>query len=190
MSTTRKRSNVVTKALLITALASGIAGMQALPAHAGDNDYDSSSVDIRYVNITGNKVTYESVFSSKTPQGAKQIDFTRNIEGITSIYTYSTSYTHVPSFAYFPTDTTVPGSVYGTRNDLTFKGGTIYLTLNGKYAILGDAKSILGGSSSSGLSEEQKTMIKDLIANWPGLCRLVEKFFKRNDDNNEYDKKT
>ena len=58
------------------------------------------------------------------------------------------------------------------------------------YTVLGDAKSILGGSSSSGLSEEQKTIIKDLIANWPGLCRLVEKFFERNDDNDEYEKKT
>ena len=166
--------------------------MQALPAHAGDNDYDSSSVDIRYVNITGDKVTYESVFSSRTPQGAKQIDFTRNIQGITNIYTYSTSYTDVPSFVYFPTDTTVSGrtanSIYGSWDDLTFKGGTIYLTLNGKYAILGDAKSILGSGSSSGLSEEQKTMIKDLIANWPGLCRLVEKFNERNDDNDEYEK--
>ena len=53
---------------------------------------------------------------------------------------------------------------------------------------LGDAKSILGSGSSSGLSEEQKTMIKDLIANGPGLCRLVEKFNERNDDNDEYEK--
>ena len=59
------------------------------------------------------------------------------------------------------------------------------------YQRLGDAKSILGGSSSSGeLSEDQKTVIKDLIANWPGLFRLVEKFFERNDDNDEYEKKT
>ena len=58
------------------------------------------------------------------------------------------------------------------------------------YQCLGDAKSILGSSSSTGLSEEQKTIIKDLIANWPGLCRLVEKFNERIDDNDEYEKKT
>ena len=169
---TKRRSNVVAKALLVTALASGIAGMQAMPAHADD---ENSNVDIRYVNITGDKydpVTYESVFSSRTPQDAKQIDFTRNIQGITSIYTYNTSYTDVPGFVYFATDTTVPKSIasstYGTYNDCTFKGGTIYLTLNGKFAVLGDAKSILGSGSSSGLSEEQKTMIKDLIANVEG----------------------
>ena len=59
------------------------------------------------------------------------------------------------------------------------------------YRKLGDAKSILGGGSSSGeLSEEQKTIVKNLIANWPGLFRLVENFFERNDDNYEYEKKT
>ena len=39
MSTKKRRSNVVTKALLITALASGIAGMQATPAFALDHVY-------------------------------------------------------------------------------------------------------------------------------------------------------
>ena len=98
----------------------------------------------------------------------------------------------VLSLYYSPVDTTI--------KNINIKGGTLYF-LNEhnpssktgvlKFIPLGDAKSILGGSSSSGeLSEEQKTMIKDLIANWPRLCRLVENFFERNDDNNEYEKKT
>ena len=99
---------------------------------------------------------------------------------------------------YTPVNKTI--EVDGFKHD-TLEAGQLYVLLDTRdstdggsdhksYRKLGDAKSILGGSSSSGLSEEQKTMIKDLIANWPGLCRLVEKFFKRNDDNNEYDKKT
>ena len=99
---------------------------------------------------------------------------------------------------YTPVNKTI--EVSGFKYD-TLEAGQLYVLLDTSdstdggydhksYRKLGDAKSILGGSSSSGLSEEQKTMIKDLIANWPGLCRLVEKFFERNDDNNEYDKKT
>ena len=172
MSTTRKRSNVVAKALLLTALASGIAGMQAMPAGATQYfNYDISSGS-----------------SFNIPKQYLQGDFFYN-----------------------PNDTvlTVNTSAYSRSEQITLKGGVLYslcyttqivgITENNpgtertwlQYCTaLGDAKSILGGSSSSGLSEEQKTMIKDLIANWPGLCRLVEKFFKRNDDNNEYDKKT
>ena len=92
-------------------------------------------------------------------------------------------------------------TTYTTSAGNTFEAGKLYaIEYNRRLAygdsstnafLLGDAKSILGGSSSSGeLSEEQKTIIKDLIANWPGLFRLVENFFERNDDNDEYEKKT
>ena len=102
-----------------------------------------------------------------------------------------------------------PGAVlYFTPVDVTDKNGntlkagtlyfkrTYYITHENwdeervSYTSLGDAKSILGGSSSGELSEEQKTIVKNLIANWPRLFRLVEKFFERNDDNYEYEKKT
>ena len=187
MSTKKRRSNVVTKALLITALASGIAGMQA--THAASKDIGGNSLN--YFTDSGNiysPYNLTDICSSSTAKDAKKIDLSKNFSYIPGIYTYSTSTTTLPGIIYYAEDHNVTDS-YGNIVD-TFKGGVIYLTQDDKYAILGDAKSILGGSSSSGLSEEQKTMIKDLIANWPGLCRLVEKFFKRNDDNNEYDKKT
>ena len=160
--------------LLITALASGIAGMQAQPASATQYfNYDISS---------GN--------SFNIPHQYLQGDF-----------------------FYSPNDTVITAttSAYNSRpQQITLKGGVLYslcyrtdligVTENNpgsnvtwlQYCTaLGDAKSILGGSSSSGeLSEEQKTIIKDLIANWPGLFRLVENFFERNDDNDEYEKKT
>ena len=115
------------------------------------------------------------------------------------------------NFFYNPNNTviTVSTSAYTNPQQITLKGGVLY---NLRYTTqtvgesennpgsertwlqyctaLGDAKSILGGSSSSGLSEEQKTIVKNLIANWPRVFRLVEKFFERNDDYNEYDKKT
>ena len=103
------------------------------------------------------------------------------------------------NFFYNPNDTviTVKTSAYSESEQITLKGGVLYnlcyttqtigVTENNpgsertwlQYCtVLGDAKSILGVSSSSGeLSEEQKTIIKDLIANGPGLFRLVEKFF-------------
>ena len=189
MSTTRKRSNVVAKALLLTALASGIAGMQATHVNAASKDIGGNSLN--YFTDSGNIYSpYDltGICSSSTAKDAKKIDLSKNFSYIPGIYTYETSTTTLPGILYYAEDHNVTDS-YGNIVD-TFKGGVIYLTQDNKYAILGDAKSILGGSSSSGLSEEQKTMIKDLIANWPGLCRLVEKFFKRNDDNNEYDKKT
>ena len=45
MSTTRKRSNVVAKALLLTALASGIAGMQATHVNAASKDIGGNSLN-------------------------------------------------------------------------------------------------------------------------------------------------
>ena len=173
MSTKKRRSNAVTKALLITALASGIAGMQAQPASATQYfNYDISS---------GNSFNIPHQY----------------LEG---------------NFFYNPNDTviTVQTSVYTNPQQITLKGGVLYnlcyttqtlgVTENNpgreytwlQYCTsLGDAKSILGGGSSSGeLSEEQKTIVKNLIANWPRLFRLVENFFERNDDYNEYDKKT
>ena len=173
MSTKQRRSNVVTKALLITALASGIAGMQAQPASATQYfNYDISS---------GN--------SFNIPH--------RYLQG---------------NFFYNPNDTVITASTsaYTDPQKITLKGGVLYslcyrtdtigVTENNpgsdvtwlQYCTaLGDAKSILGGSSSSGeLSEEQKTIVKNLIANWPGFFRLVEKFFERNDDYNEYETKT
>ena len=173
MSTKKRRSNVVTKALLITALASGIAGMQAQPASATQYfNYDISS---------GNSFNIPHQY----------------LQG---------------NFFYNPNDTviTVRTSAYTNPQQITLKGGVLYNLCYTTQTVgesennpgsertwlqyctaLGDAKSILGGSSSSGeLSEDQKTVIKDLIANWPGLFRLVEKFFERNDDNDEYEKKT
>ena len=115
------------------------------------------------------------------------------------------------NFFYNPNNTviTVSTSAYTNPQQITLKGGVLY---NLRYTTqtvgesennpgsertwlqyctaLGDAKSILGGSSSSGLSEEQKTIVKNLIANWPRVFRLVEKFFERNDDYNEYETKT
>ena len=161
MSTTRKRSNVVTKALLITALASGIAGMQAQPAFAysvENNTYDFNK-------------SFEISLIDRDPYPGAALYFT-------------------------PVDVT-------DKNGNTLKAGTLYFKRTYyithenwdeervTYTSLGDAKSILGGGSSSGeLSEEQKTIVKNLIANWPRVFRLVEKFFERNDDYNEYDKKT
>ena len=189
MSTKKRRSNVVTKALLITALASGIAGMQAQPVDAAYKGIGGNSLN--YFTDSGNRefpYDWSSVCSSSTAKNAKKIDLSKNFSYVPGIYTYATSTTTLPGIIYYAEDHNVTDR-YGNIED-TFKGGVIYLTQDNKYAILGDAKSILGGSSSSGLSEEQKTMIKDLIANWPGLCRLVEKFFERNDDNDEYEKKT
>ena len=161
MSTKKRRSNVVTKALLITALASGIAGMQAQPAFAysvENNTYDFNK-------------SFEISLIDGDPYPGVALYFT-------------------------PVDVT-------DKNGNTLKAGTLYFKRTYyithenwdeervTYTSLGDAKSILGGSSSSGeLSEDQKTVIKDLIANWPGLFRLVDKFFERNDDNDEYEKKT
>ena len=158
--------------LLITALASGIAGMQAQPASATQYfNYDISS---------GNSFNIPHQY----------------LQG---------------NFFYNPNDTVITASTsaYTDPQKITLKGGVLYslcyrtdtigVTENNpgsdvtwlQYCTaLGDAKSILGGSSSSGLSEEQKTIVKNLIANWPGLFRLVEKFFERNDDYNEYETKT
>ena len=106
---------------------------------------------------------------------------------------------------YSPTTKTFNTSFNSSYNHpFTFNGGTLYRVSyspgtfddtenfsESSFAVtvLGDAKSILG-SSSSGLSEEQKTIVKNLIANWPRFFRLVEKFFERNDDYNEYETKT
>ena len=161
MSTTRKRSNVVAKALLLTALASGIAGMQAQPASAYSED-----------GINNTPLDFTKSFSIYL--GDNGGDGSNNPNTRTYLY-------------YTPVNKTI--EVSGFKYD-TLEAGQLYVLLDTRdstdggydhksYRKLGDAKSILGGSSSSGLSEEQKTMIKDLIANWPGLCRLVEKFFKR-----------
>ena len=160
MSTKQRRSNVVTKALLITALASGIAGMQVSPAFAS--------------TIVNNKLDFDNSF---------KISLTDTVDLSTYLY-------------YTPVDVT------DSQSGHLFKAGTLYFEADyyithenwdetkKKYTALGDAKSILGGSSSSGLSEEQKTIVKNLIANWPRLFRLVENFFERNDDYNEYETKT
>ena len=160
MSTKQRRSNVVTKALLITALASGIAGMQATPALAysvENNTYDFNK-------------SFEISLIDRYPYPGAALYFT-------------------------PVDVT-------DKKGNTLKAGTLYFKRTYyithenwdeervTYTSLGDAKSILGGSSSSGLSEEQKTIVKNLIANWPRVFRLVEKFFERNDDYNEYETKT
>ncbi|WP_337610156.1 hypothetical protein [Phascolarctobacterium succinatutens] len=172
MSTTRKRSNVVAKALLLTALASGIAGMQAVPTFAYSND-----------RINNTPLDFTKSFSIYLGDNGGDGSNDPN----TKTYLYYTPVNKTIEVDDYKYDTLEAGQLYvlldthdSTDNGYDYKS----------YRKLGDAKSILGGSSSSGLSEEQKTMIKDLIANWPGLCRLVEKFFKRNDDNNEYDKKT
>ena len=153
MSTKKRRSNVVTKALLLTALASGIAGMQAMPAFAG---YD----------------TIYTSFAEKTLQSGVYLNGTLRIadndivviDRSTSVDKYLGTIKKGELYIYDSKD-----SYANTEHDNH--------VLIESYQRLGDAKSILGGSSSSGLSEEQKTMIKDLIANWPGLCRLVENFF-------------
>ena len=172
MSTTKKRSNVVAKALLLTALASGIAGMQAMPASA----YSEDSINNTPLDFTKSFSIY---LGDNGGDGSNDPN--------TKTYLYYTPVNKTIEVDGFKHDTLEAGQLYvllDTRDSTD--GGSDHKS----YRKLGDAKSILGGSSSSGLSEEQKTMIKDLIANCPGLCRLVEKFFKRNDDNNEYDKKT
>ena len=177
MSTKKRRSNAVTKALLITALASGIAGMQAQP------------VDAAYIQFPNTNI--------------RRLQTVDNVDLSKSFYVPVASGNTTTLLFYSPADVVQAPSSYSTG--VTFKGGVLYLIQQSRnqssestssfsfdnYFPLGDAKSILGGSSSSGeLSEEQKTIIKDLIANGPGLCRLVENFFERNDDNNEYEKKT
>ena len=176
MSTKKRRSNAVTKALLITALASGIAGMQAQPAFAVDNTTFS---------LAGNT----SVCISNAEFGS-------------SYLVYSEKGGYIPSYWYDRLSLSINNT---GSSGYYLKHSSLYIVRASKYTSgeenstefniqgiisLGDAKSILGGSSSSGLSEEQKTIIKDLIANGPGLFRLVENFFERNDDNDEYEKKT
>ena len=200
MSTKKRRSNVVTKALLITALASGIAGMQALPAFAST----LSNIRIAY-NSTPflNRDGYIDVPDSYNYRPQDYISDISSIDFSKKFYISVDKNTYL---YYSPnTETFNTSSKSSYNHPFTFNGGTLYRVSycpgtwdntenfsDSSFAVtvLGDAKSILGGSSSSGLSEEQKTMIKDLIANWPGLCRLVEKFFERNDDNDEYEKKT
>ena len=167
MSTKKRRSNVVTKALLITALASGIAGMQAQPAFAG---YDR---------------VYTS-FAEKTLQSGVYLTGTLRIaDNDIVVIDRSTS-----ADIYLGTIKKGELYIYASHDYYTNNEANDHVLSEG-YQRLGDAKSILGGSSSSGeLSEDQKTVIKDLIANWPGLFRLVDKFFERNDDNDEYEKKT
>ena len=198
MSTKKRRSNVVTKALLITALASGIAGMQAQPAFANNisafgygmpggiisNNYDRPDV-AQIIDLS--TIDYTKEFYIRTSAGGFTYDSEDDND---TIGYYGCLY-------YSPVDKSISQDQGPKAN---FKAGQLYYitrTINANHdddlniIKLGDAKSILGGSSSSGeLSEEQKTMIKDLIANWPRLCRLVENFFERNDDNNEYEKKT
>ena len=163
--------------LLITALASGIAGMQAQP------------VDAAYIQFPNTNI--------------RRLQTVDNVDLSKSFYVPVASGDTTTLLFYSPTDVVQAPSSYSTG--VTFKGGVLYLIQQSRnqssestssfsfdnYFPLGDAKSILGGSSSSGeLSEEQKTIVKNLIANWPRFFRLVEKFFERNDDYNEYDKKT
>ena len=201
MSTKKRRSNVVTKALLITALASGIAGMQATPAFADIiNYYDYTNGDHLMEHQEKWGTTSTTRFNSFNTNG---IDFSKEFSlALDNNYVrYSgdadeSGNWYRGSMILYYTPTT-----YTTSAGNTFEAGKLYaIEYNGRLAygdssrnafLLGDAKSLLGGSSSSGeLSEDQKTVIKDLIANWPGLFRLVEKFFERNDDNDEYEKKT
>ena len=170
MSTTRKRSNVVTKALLITALASGIAGMQAQPAFAETLTCKFYRLSQENPNVDLINGIYDSLTSSLN---IATEDFNVIVKEGRNTKTYTVKKGELYHLS------------YTQRND----------TDNGDpsqkiYTVLGDAKSILGGSSSGELSEEQKTIVKNLIANWPRVFRLVEKFFERNDDYNEYDKKT
>ena len=167
MSTKQRRSNVVTKALLITALASGIAGMQAQPAFAG---YDR---------------VYTSFAENTLQSGVYLTGTLRIADNDIVVIDRSTS-----ADKYLGTIKKGELYIYNSKDYYanTEHGDHI---LSESYQRLGDAKSILGGSSSSGeLSEEQKTIVKNLIANWPRFFRLVEKFFERNDDYNEYETKT
>ena len=200
MSTKKRRSNVVAKALLITALASGIAGMQAAPAFADIINYYDFTNGNHLMEQQGKWGTSTTRFNSFNTNG---IDFSKEFSlALDNNYVkYSgdadeSGNWYRGSMILYYTPTT-----YTTSAGNTFEAGKLYaIEYNRRLAygdsstnafLLGDAKSILGGSSSSGeLSEEQKTIIKDLIANWPGLFRLVEKFFERNDDNDEYEKKT
>ena len=149
MSTKKRRSNVVMKALLITALASGIAGMQALPAFA----YSEDGINNKPLDFTKSF----SIYLGDDGEDGANSPNTR-----TYLYYTPVNKTIEVSSGY---DTLEAGQLYvllDTR-DATDGGYD-----NKYYRKLGDAKSILGGSSSSGLSEEQKTMIKDLIANVDG----------------------
>ena len=200
MSMTRKRSNVVAKALLITALASGIAGMQAQPAFA------STLSNIRIAYNSTPFLTRDGYIDVSDSYNYRPQDYISDISSIDFNKKFYISVDKNTYLYYSPnTETFNTSSNSSYNHPFTFNGGTLYRVSycpgtwddtenfsdpSFAVTVLGDAKSILGGSSSSGLSEEQKTMIKDLIANWPGLCRLVENFFKRNDDNNEHDKKT
>ena len=200
MSTKKRRSNMVAKALLLTALASGIAGMQAAPAWASTlNNISISYNSTPFLNSDG-------YIDAPDGYNYRPQDYISDVSSIDFNKQFCISVDKGTYLYYSPITKIYNTSSNSSYNHpFTFNGGTLYRVSyspgswkdtedfsDSSFAvtILGDAKSILGSSSSTGLSEEQKTIIKDLIANWPGLCRLVEKFNERIDDNDEYEKKT
>lgn len=182
MSTTRKRSNVVAKALLITALASGIAGMQAQPAFA------STLSNIRIAYNSTPFLNRDGYIDVPDNYNYRPQDYISDISSIDFSKKFYISVDKNTYLYYSPnTETFNTSSSSSYNHPFTFNGGTLYRVSycpgtwddtenfsDSSFAVtvLGDAKSILGGSSSSGsssgLSEEQKTIIKDLIANVDG----------------------
>lgn len=182
MSTTRKRSNVVAKVLLITALASGIAGMQAQPAFA------STLSNIRIAYNSTPFLNRDGYIDVPDNYNYRPQDYISDISSIDFSKKFYISVDKNTYLYYSPnTETFNTSSSSSYNHPFTFNGGTLYRVSycpgtwddtenfsDSSFAVtvLGDAKSILGGSSSSGsssgLSEEQKTIIKDLIANVDG----------------------
>ena len=150
----KKSNNIIVKTLLLTAIVSGIT-------------VDVMKADAAY-----------SLFPNTTVRSLKSvdsIDLTKSFLVSLAVDTTSTD-TNNTFLYYSPTDV--------TQSSVTFKGGMLYVLQthsheysdNGQsttsftnYFPLGEAKKILGSSgSSTELTEDQKTVIKNLIANVDG----------------------
>ena len=150
----KKSNSILAKTLLLTAIVSGIT-------------VDVMQVDAAY-----------SLFPNTTVRSLKSvdsIDLTKSFLVSLAVNTTSTD-TNNTFLYYSPTDV--------TQGSVTFKGGMLYVLQtnsheysdNGQsttsftnYFPLGEAKKILGSSgSSTELTEDQKTVIKNLIANVDG----------------------
>ena len=150
----KKSNSILAKTLLLTAIVSGIT-------------VDVMQVDAAY-----------SLFPNTTVRSLKSvdsIDLTKSFLVSLAVNTTSTD-TNDTFLYYSPTDV--------TQGSVTFKGGMLYVLQtnsheysdNGQsttsftnYFPLGEAKKILGSSgSSTELTEDQKTVIKNLIANVDG----------------------
>ena len=151
----KKSNNIIVKTLLLTAIVSGIT-VDVMKADAGYSLFPNTPV--------------------RSLQSVDSIDLTKSFIVSLAHSNPSSIDSLTTSLFYSPTDVTQSG--------VTFKGGMLYVLQtnwheysdNGQgsysfknYFPLGEAKKILGSSgSSTELTEDQKTVIKNLIANVEG----------------------